>query len=67
MITAPSKSANLARGKQPTKYFAVESEHAALQVRMQAAEAFSGEDVQPDCDERAVLGIQDGMRLGCAD
>src|SRR5690606_1698828 len=42
-------------------------EHLAAEIGVEATQRLASEDVQPHRDQRAVGGVEDAVRFGCAD
>lgn len=67
MHPAAAETGRLAGRVDPGQRGAVRGEDPGGQVRLQAAERFSGEDVEPDGDQRPGLGVEDAVRCGGPD
>ena len=59
MVSAAAKATDFACGIQSVQDVSGRGQHTPLQIRMQTAQTFAREDIQPHGYQRSVFGVED--------
>ena len=67
MHAAAAETGDFAHRIEALDRLAIGAQHAAVEIGLQAAQRLAGQDVEPDRDQRAILRIEQLVRLCRAD